>query len=420
MHKRIEMAANKNLKQLSWGARYILLILSRYLIGYIHSTVKDKTVKDLANKSFLSERSVSNHIKELNELGIIGIERELIFGKGRGVNSYTLYERFYSKTIGLHSLIIDRILFISNLTPIQKFILIILVSKADGFGVIKGLGFSGLMKMSGISRNALKANVRELIDNDFIFDYTTGGNLPIFLGKIKGVFYLNFIRYNKGDLINYGQSDTNINYTSLELTQRFNKGFKFIDFDVQEHFDNIKDKELKEYLNSLTAHSYSVFFNIITSMVHFYSGALLSIIQKAILQKDIDFTAFISELKDCVFEVKGAGSIISVDLIKFREVIKNITGFMCGELYTEIRKELFNNFSAVDKLDELRNKIYSEVKFLVTYYASRIHLQLCNSHLHPNKYIIVRDFRGRNKLNKDFYPALALLQLTDISRSIQP
>lgn len=415
MLKVLKMIINKNIKKLSWGTRYVLLILSRFPIGIINSIVKDITISELANRSSLSEKTVSNHIKELQKLEIIDIERDLIFGKGRGVNTYKLFDKFDSKCTGLHNLIIERILFISDLTPIQKFILINLVSKADDFGVVKGIGFTGLMKMSGVCRNALKSNLRALIDKDFIFDYTSGGNLPVFLGKIKGNFYINFTKYKKNDLTNHTNNYAPIDYSSLEVTQRFNKGFKFIDFDVQEHFNKIENVELKEYLSSLTDHSYSVFFNIITSAVYFYTGDLLTLIRRATLQQNKDFNTLISELKEGVFEVKPGGSIANVDFIKFREVIKNIRGLMWGEIYVDIKKELFKNFRTEDDLSKLRKKIYSEIVFLITYYALRIHLQLIDLSPYPNKYTIVRDFRSRIKHDKGFRPLMILLETKDLN-----
>ena len=409
------MNSNKNFKKSSWGARYILLILSRINIGLIDKLVNNLTVSELVNKSYLSEKSVSNHIKELKELDLIDVERDLIFGKGRGVNTYKLYEKFDSRSTGLHNLIIERILFISNMPPIQKFILIILISEADDFGIVKGLGYSQLMKLSGISRNALKTNLRELINNDFIFEYAAGGNLPIFLGKIKGTFYVNFIRYKENDLLHNKWNNTSIDYSVLEVSQRFNIGFKFIDFNVHEYFKNIKDQELNEYFNSLTEHSYSVFFNIIISTVHLYSGALLTELQRLTHQKDKDVNSIISELKKHAFDIGMAGSIINVDLTKLRDLLKSIRGFKWGQIHVDIKNELFKNFTTVDNLDKIRRRIYSEIIFLINYYAFRTHFQLINTSSHLNKYTIVRDFRNRKDQDKDFQPSMLLLQVRNLA-----
>jgi len=393
------MNKNNLPKSLSWGARYTLLILTRLTSDLSNSTVRDITILQIANESSLSERSVSSHIKELKELGLIGIERDLIFGKGRGVNTYNLFEKFKLKlNFGrLNNLIIKRVLAFSNITPIQKFILVVLISEADDFGIVSDLGFSQLIKMTGISRNALKTNLKEMLKADFVYGYTTGGNLPVFLGKIKGVFYLNFVGYKPHELVQSNNFDS-----TLEVLRRFNKNFNFIDIDVIDYINT--SIKLKKYATSLTEHSCHTFFSTIIRVVDHHSGLLLTTINNGVVFDEKGLQEFISNLRENTFKINIGGNIESVNYVNFKKSIKNIKDSNWDEIYRSIKTELFKdpnfNFNSSDSLNDIRKELYEEIIYLVNYYAFRTYFQLISRSDYPQKFTFIRDYNCLDKQNR--------------------
>jgi DNA-binding MarR family transcriptional regulator len=390
------MNFNKNLINTSWGARYILLLLTKLVKSKIHSIVRDKTISELSNLSYLSERSVSNHIKELQDLELIEVERDLIFGKGRGVNSYKLYERFDLKFVpsGYQNLIIERIFFINDLTPIQKFVLIILISEADEFGVVRDVGFAELIKVSGISRSSLKQNLKEMIRNEFVYGFTQGGNIPICTGKVKGVFYLNFARFSGKD---FSVPTDDKNLKNLKLTQRFNKDYKFVDIDALEYFTNHGSSKMKEYLSTLTDHSLSTLLSITANAADFATGALLTNLK----QREEEFQPLLNDLKQNAFTIGIGSTIKSVDYGEIKRCVDANTDFEWKKIYQSISKGLFRDsdfdFSLNDGLDELRKEIYQGIKYLVSYFTFRIYFQLVASKSYPVKFAIARRQKFMNK-----------------------
>lgn len=401
-------------KNTSWGARYVLLILSKLTAGVINPVVRYKTIDDLANESSLSNRTVSTHIHELKELGIIDVERELIFGKGRGVNSYRLFQRFdlKIKSSGMHSIIIERVLGISDLTPIQKFILIILINEADDFGVVINFGVSKLIQVTGISRSAIKVNLQEMVRSNFLYGVTAGGTLPIFLGKSKSAFYLNFSRFPQNML----NTLPNKGGGKFEVVRLFNDGFKFIDIDVVKYFKFYVSKKSKKYLNTLNEQKVHTFLNIISKVVDNHSGNLLTTIKRKEALQDNSFKSSVAELKKDAFIIKIGCNIDRFNQASFKVCIDALKDYEWGMLRKNVKEDLFQepnfNFDAPDELNELRRTLFNEVIYLINYYAFVTYFKLIDTSLPPRKYAIVRGNPSSSKQEKGFGNAI-LLQTTD-------
>ena len=364
---RVSMAIyfNKRLDSLSTGARYFLMHLCN-LIGVVEKIVEGKNIYELSKISGLSERSVNKYIKELKEKEIIDVSRNVIFGKGPGKNIYYLYEKIQTSLI--KSNFTDKVLSSYTIKPFHKFILVTMLSYSDDFGVVEGLGLTDLSKLTGLSQKALKDNLTEMFDLDLLFGYSPGGNSQIVRGKVKGVFYLNLVRYKCSDL----------KIIKNEKSLTCNNIIKYF------YENTLVKTKLNIYIQSLSQANKRILFNLITCKVDKYTGILLTQIVKPgdeFAKKYVQ--SFIEHLQSDVFNVDTPRArIIDVNLPLFRKTLKKFTFF------NNTIKDIHNSFlqewlvSPPDNSDEsfkfynIAKELSDEVVYLVHLYAFWIYFEM--------------------------------------------
>jgi DNA-binding MarR family transcriptional regulator len=212
--KYIKTKNNKIINKLSYTSKYLLLHLSKLTDGLINNVVRYKTIRNLKDITSLSERTVSSSLQELESVGAIKIERDYVFGKGRGVNSYIVFERYDLANQIKQKDIFEYVLKISDLNHLQKLMFFILLRNANDLGIVQKVTFSDLAKDIGIKDNTLKSNIRILIEKGFLYNYLSGGNLPIFSGKSISRFYINIARYEFTDVIDFILSYDSFHYNT--------------------------------------------------------------------------------------------------------------------------------------------------------------------------------------------------------------
>ncbi|WP_138140289.1 hypothetical protein [Colwellia psychrerythraea] len=348
------MGNEKLIKDISSGARYLLMLMSRPL-GLVENKIKDKNIRDFVNISSLSERSVIKYLSELKESGILSSERHVIFKKGRGENSYTLHEKFNLSM--KHTEIVDMVLFLNDLKPMQKFIFITLLSSSDDFGVVDGLGLVGLTKLTGMGPQTIKDHLMKMIELGFVFGYSPGGNIEIFPSKVKGMFYLNLVKYESSQL----------KIVLLEKSLPYNDIIKY-------HSQNNEvNSKVGRYIKNLSPKSKAIFFNSLTCKVDKFSGGMLTKIVK--LKTEINLVqSFIDSLQQNVFKIDG-GRVKTVNYAQFRKHLSNFNFF--NYIKEDIRKEFLHEWldnpslekEPAHKMFPIAKELSEEVIYLVHLYA---------------------------------------------------
>lgn len=374
----MHLSNDKNLKDVSMGGRYILMHLSR-LIGEVEKEVKNVSITKLAKLSGMCDRSVHKYLNELKESNVIEINRNVIFGKGPGQNSYWLFEKI-SLTMK-HEKIVDRVLLSGELNAQQKFIYITLLSLSDEFGVVRNVGLTRLSNLIAISRQALKANLSIISELRFLFGYSPGGNVEIIPGKGKSVFYLNLIRFKPSEL-------------KCEIEQ------KFLTYnDVTSYF--IKNKKIKTklncYIQSLSTNNKKTFFNLINSKVDEFTGALITQIANTTDEFKVKYIgSYIAHLKENIFVLdKNNHKVVSVKLGLFRKTLKTFTHFSI--MRSDIQNYLLGE-SDTKKTDEalklhnIAKDLSDEIIYLVHLFAFWMYFDIFSPE--GKKYVVIRKYHS--------------------------
>ena len=117
------------------------------------------------------QKLITKDQQPLEKHDLIEKERDYIFGRGRGVNSYRIFKKFkkYQTLTGFNDLIIDRIIS-SDTPPKEKYLLIILTLDSDRCGVVR-LTFDELIEITKFSRQTLQRTLEKTVNNGTVFGF---------------------------------------------------------------------------------------------------------------------------------------------------------------------------------------------------------------------------------------------------------
>lgn len=384
----VALKNKKIVSKLSYTSKYLLLHLSTLTDGLINNVVRYKTISNLKNITSLSERTISSSLQELEKKGAIKVERDYIFGKGRGVNSYLLFARYDLANYVKQKDIFEHVTIISDLNHLQKFIFFILLKNSDDLGLVKKVVFKELSKEIGVKETTLKSNLRVLIDKGFLFDCIISGDLLVFSGASRDCFYINTSKYKFNDIKSYNISSSPFHYDCYSY--------------FLENFE-LNDK-VTFYIESLAKQPSIQFITAIVAIVDEYTGKLLSILNRDTLDKNYYITNFIKHLEKEVFEFKVGRRLHKVDHAKLAELIK------LKPYYTNVIEDINNEF--FEKEDVQGNslpkeELVNDVIFLVfnnafIYFMEQIlpideyvEVAIVRKYLKINN---VRDLKGRGSI----------------------
>lgn len=109
-----------------------------------------------------------------------------------------------------------------QLSLANRLLLMILISRADPFGVVRGLGSKELCLLTGVDAAAFKQRLRRLVALGFIRRHIAGVASPIFSEKLKSIYLLN---------LNHLQLSPAQDVICTAVHQRFDDqgaGYKFV------------------------------------------------------------------------------------------------------------------------------------------------------------------------------------------------
>lgn len=377
--KYLAVRDNVILNKLSCSSKYLLMHLSMLTDGLINNVVRFKTIKSLKGITNLSERTISNALVELEGKGAIKVERDYIFGKGRGVNSYLLFERYDLVAQIKQKKIFKHVLKISDLNHLQKLIYFILLRNANDLGIVQKVTFKELAKEVGVKENTLKSNLRILIDKGFLYSYLSGGSLSIFSGRTISRFYINTSRFKFTDIQSHKLCSDSFYYD----TYRY--------FMENEQLSGT----IQAYVGSLTKQSIIFFLMTIEAIADDYTGKLLSKLNRDTFDKDHFITGFIKVLEKEVFEIKRGRKLGDVDYVKLAEMIK-VTPYYTG-IIEEIKKEICEENMSINS--PLKEELFNALVFLVFNNAYIFYMKQIFVSFEFVDFAIVRQYSKINNVN---------------------
>ncbi|GAA6205393.1 hypothetical protein [Thalassotalea sp. SU-HH00458] len=344
--KYVPVKENKILNKLSYTSKYLLMHLSMLTDGLINNVVSFKTIKYLKGITSLSERTISYALVELEDKGAIKVERDFIFGKGRGVNSYLLFERYDLAAQIKQKKIFEHVLKISDLNYLQKLIFFILLKNSNALGEVQKITFKELAREVGVNERTLKPNLRVLIDKDFLYNFLSGGSLSVFSGRTISRFYINNSRFE---------------FTDVQSQKLCSDTFYY---DAYDYFMDNEELSgtIQSYIGSLTKQSLIFFISTVVAIADHYTGQLLSKLNKDTLDKGHFITGFIKHLEREVFEIKIGRKLGKVDYAQLAGLIKK-TPYYTNIIY-EIKKEFFEEREVSNSL-LLKEELTNALVFLV-------------------------------------------------------
>lgn len=304
-----------------WNHHYLLFLLSRLTGGEIENVVRYKTLKELSNLSGFTEKTVSTLLKDLEKHDLIEKERDYIFGRGRGVNSYRIFKKFkkYQTLTGFNDLIIDRIIS-SDTPPKEKYLLIILTLDSDRCGVVR-LTFDELIEITKFSRQTLQRTLEKTVNNGTVFGFCCVDALAPFKDSQQSCFYLNFTRYSGQD---FGLPNKTQNLEQFTLVHRFNSDYRFVELDVMSYISEHGDDRLRDFLTSVPEELSETFTGIIKNTIFESTGLLLT----ELIRNKHEYSLIISTIRSKAMSGDSLLGDKKIKKKKLRKLLETVTNFV--------------------------------------------------------------------------------------------
>ncbi|GEM_PF-5543338 len=349
-----------------WNHHYLLLLLSRLTGGEIEDVVRYKTLKELSSLSGFTEKTVSTLLRDLEKHDLIEKERDYIFGRGRGVNSYRIFKKFkkYQTLTGFNDLIIDRI--ISSVTPPkEKYLLVFLTLYSDRCGVVR-LAFDELIEITKFSRQTLQRTLEKTVNNGTVFGFCCVDALAPFKDSQQSCFYLNFTRYSGQD---FGLPNKTQNLKQFTLVHRFNSDYRFVELDVMSYISEHGDDRLRDFLTSVPEELSTTFSGIIKNTILESTGLLLT----ELIRNKHEYSLIISTIRSKAMSGDSLLDNKKIKKKKLRKLLASGTVSDWSPIYTRLKDRLFDLPNAPDlesddvKLKKSIIKISIELLHYITF-----------------------------------------------------
>ncbi|MEZ8192052.1 hypothetical protein [Vibrio sp. 1F279] len=172
------------------------LIYLRWL-WFVHKGKKEGVpIAKLANILMLSESTVRNAIARLNTADYLEItmnEEKTSEKIYKIKNTHKIPVFFYGKKANY----IQALLGVDDLTKssaeslARKFMKAALVMLSNDIGLVSNIGLNKLACFTGLSLARVRKFIDELLHDDFILKFISGGNVPNLYPKCKSIFILN-------------------------------------------------------------------------------------------------------------------------------------------------------------------------------------------------------------------------------------
>ncbi|MDI3323386.1 helix-turn-helix domain-containing protein [Pontibacterium granulatum] len=188
-----------------------------FLVAYIYQfgdRVVHHTVKELSLKLGVSTHVVSDAISYFEKRGWLVRERN-VSGRGRPSFTYVLKSQCRSslqtcsdeislkQTGAIASLLkldccSEKISKTQRLSISNKLFLGVLLAHMDACGVVRSLGRSDLRRLTGMSDERLKSQLKKMLALGYVRTYVAGATHRLLFGAAKGSYYLNLPKLYDG------------------------------------------------------------------------------------------------------------------------------------------------------------------------------------------------------------------------------
>ncbi|WP_371377685.1 hypothetical protein [Thalassotalea aquiviva] len=380
------------MKGLSYGARYLQTYFT-LKIAPMNTRLDDITCNQISEETCLSLSSVYKYIDELKDKEVIRVERNPIFRQGPGSNSYILFERA-PETWSMRDHV-QKVVSNYELKPIEKTILITLLMQCDKWGVIEHIVFDELSRDTGISINALLANIDGLIKSDYIFSVFKGGLVDFYRTTTKPSIYLNLKRIIAtnihGKSLSYctGYFGGPITHTD-DISLMFSRRFDFFELDPIDYFssDYLPNGVLKEYFSFLDDNTRDSTILFLTQLVDKHTS-------EAMRSWSEDAVQYIrQEIEGDAIEFYLGSTITSIDIKKLKEQYKKGTFSYISSrpLENELNSKILEGNTWFTPKSEIYKELVFELMFLISTTAYIAKVQ--SIELRESQYKIIREANG--------------------------
>ncbi len=359
------MQKTKHKVAYKWSHHFLLLLLSRLTGGELENVVRYKTLKELSNLSGFTEKTVSTLLKGLEQHDFIEIERDYIFGRGRGVNSYRVFKKFnkYQTLTGFNDLIIERLLS-SDFSPKEKYLLIFLTLYSDPCGVVR-FAFDELVEATKLGRYSLNRTLEKTVNNETMFGFCCVDSITPFKENQQSSFYLNFSRYSGQD---FSLPNKTQNLTQYTLVHRFNSDYRFVDLDVMSYISEHGDDLLRDFLTSVPEELSATFSGIIKNTIFESTGLLLT----ELIRNKHEYSLIISTIRS---KAMSGDSLLDDKKIKKKKLRKLLASGTVSDwtpIYTRLKDRLFDlsNTSDLESDDVKLKKSIIKISIELLHYLT--------------------------------------------------
>jgi len=430
---------NTELKNSSAEIKWFLLAL---LYNFYSKGKVELTVKDLSERLGVSKNVITKSFSYLVEVKALN-KRKLKTDKNGFVNTYdilidktsidnifpSMKKNEFPQINDTHKSLVDMMfktksneLHKSKLQISNRLLLVILLMHADNCGVVRGLGVSDLMRLTGMSRDRLKSQLNKLKYCEFMCASLGGVTGRYLFGVAKGIYRLNLkhkfyqtnaykpitvlIPNREGDYEN-----VRFIYSQARFTNRALKNIR-TDKNNRDNSNKIKEEFILKFLDRFSFDVKASLPNELDSNIRlFFQDSDLSRVPKYLQLKINDYACVLLNFDTCTNSKQE--SCILKEMIKndlFPSQLTFLNNSEISGIYELNKlKDMFTNYiftnslmireNIVNELELIPDLQLDDVKYLFinpdTKYQSDIVLEIypqqctcTNSHLYrydPNK-----------------------------------